>query len=496
MQRLQAGFTLGDRYVLRKQVGVGGMGEVWAANDTLLARTVALKIMHPWSDDEQLYAKRFREEAMHTAGLSHLNIATLFDYGEDAGLAYLVMELVRGVTLQQLLELEGAQPPARVRSVVGQAALALSVAHEAGIVHRDVKPANIMVTKDGTVKLTDFGIARSADSSGLTKHGEMLGTPHYVSPEQALGEVATPLSDLYALGIVAHELLSGRRPFDKGTPIATALAQVQEPPPPLPLGVPDDLRTVIESCLAKDPTERPGSARVVAEALGAADPENGWPDEVTAPKRAAALPDRPVVTDPTDSVSAVPVEAASPQRGIDLATAPMELPADWVDPDPTPAPARAASADEAGAPTGATDPIAGPTTVEIEQGAFPAAAEVRDRLDDEPDAAAAEAESIRWWMPGAVVADQPADVNADPWPEASTPVPGKPVDERSAAPVADPAPATAEATAETRALGPAVELHDPASSGQLSPRGSIPLGWVIVLIVVALALGALLARFL
>ena len=213
VQRLQAGFTLGGRYVLRACVGAGGMGEVWAANDTMLARTVALKIMHPRTDDELVFAARFREEAMHTAVLSHLNIATLFDYGEDDGLAYLVMELVRGVTLQQLLNDDGAQPPSRVRSVIGQAALALSVAHEAGIVHRDVKPANIMVTKDGTVKLTDFGIARSADSAGLTRHGELLGTPHYVSPEQALGESSRSWSTGW---FSSFPLICGWRPLSLG----------------------------------------------------------------------------------------------------------------------------------------------------------------------------------------------------------------------------------------------------------------------------------------
>ena len=129
------------------------------------------------------------------------------------------------------MQREGALEPERARAIMGQAALALGAAHEAGVVHRDVKPANILVMPDGTVKLTDFGIARAVDGSGHTQTGEVLGTPHYLSPEQALGEAATGASDLYALGIVAHEMLTGRRPFDKGTPVATALAQVNEPAP-------------------------------------------------------------------------------------------------------------------------------------------------------------------------------------------------------------------------------------------------------------------------
>lgn len=478
MQRLQAGFTLGDRYVLRRQVGVGGMGEVWAANDTVLARTVALKIMHPRTDDESAYAKRFREEAMHTAGLSHLNIATLFDYGEHDGLAYLVMELVRGVTLQQLLERDGAQSPSRVRSVIGQSALALSVAHEAGIVHRDVKPANIMVTKDGTVKLTDFGIARSADSSGLTRHGEMLGTPHYVSPEQAMGEVATPLSDLYALGIVAHELLSGRRPFDKGTPIATALAQVQEPPPPLPDGVPSDIREVIEACLAKDPAQRPQSALAVAEALGIPGIEAHWPgSHQVVPKRAAGAP-QTVTTDLAD---------VNPRRGIELpateamllpATEAMQVPADWADPAPTSPPE-----------------TEGPTTAEIDQGAFAGAAVVRDRLDDDADARADHAVmpeptmdddgSTRWWMPRAVVPDEPVGT-ADPWPEATTPTPAAPVPFDEVPPLPKPGPTA------TPSL-----VIDPGTGVTAARAGrAVPLGWVVVIVVVAVALALLVSRLL
>jgi serine/threonine-protein kinase len=239
----------------------------------VLQREVAVKVMRPDADHERLFALRFRDEAVHSAALLHTNIATVFDYGESDGLAFLVMELVSGEPLSAVLNRRGPLHPSEVRSIVGQAALALGVAHEARVVHRDVKPANIMVRDDGLVKLTDFGIARALDASGHTQHGEMLGTPNYISPEQALGHAATGASDLYALGVVAHEMLSGRRPFDKGTPIATALSHVNEPPPPLPDDVPEDLRTLVAECLQKDPEKRPANAAAVAVRLGLGDQE-------------------------------------------------------------------------------------------------------------------------------------------------------------------------------------------------------------------------------
>ncbi|MBK8734113.1 MAG: protein kinase [Actinomycetales bacterium] len=244
------------------------MGDVWRAQDTVLARVVAVKIMRPDTSAEPVFAQRFHEEALLTAGLSHHNIATLFDYGEHENLAYIVMELVDGHSLAVELRERGALDVARVRSIVGQMALGLNAAHEAGVVHRDVKPANVLLTSDGAVKLTDFGIARAAGSMGLTRTGEVLGTPHYLSPEQALGRPATAASDLYALGVVAHELLAGRRPFDKDTPIATALAHVTEPMPTLPATVPSDVVDIIGRCLSKDPAMRPASAREVASELG------------------------------------------------------------------------------------------------------------------------------------------------------------------------------------------------------------------------------------
>ena len=264
---------LNERYRLDERVASGGMADVWSARDEVLQRQVAVKVMRPDPDHEALFALRFRDEALNSAGLIHANIATLFDYGEDDGLAYLVMELVDGKPLSQLIREKGPMPAPQVRSIVGQCALALGIAHESKVVHRDVKPANILVREDGLVKLTDFGIARAGDAAGHTRAGDLLGTPSYISPEQALGRPATGASDLYALGVVAHEMLCGSKPFDKPTPIATAMSHIYEPPPALSDDVPEDLAGVIDDLLAKDPRDRPENARAVAIRLGLADHE-------------------------------------------------------------------------------------------------------------------------------------------------------------------------------------------------------------------------------
>src|SRR6478735_4686348 len=273
MHRLTPGLVLGERYRLEERIASGGMADVWAAQDEVLQRMVALKVMRPDPDHEELFALRFRDEALHSAGLIHTNIATVFDYGEDEGLAFLVMELVDGKPLSQLIREHGPLPVDQVRSVLGQCALALGVAHAARLVHRDVKPANILVRADGLVKLTDFGIARAADAAGQTGWGDLVGTPSYLSPEQALGRPATGASDLYALGLVGHEMLTGAKAFDRPTPISTAMSHVHEPPPPVPDDVPEVLSGVLEDLLAKDPADRPANARAVAIRLGLADHE-------------------------------------------------------------------------------------------------------------------------------------------------------------------------------------------------------------------------------
>jgi serine/threonine-protein kinase len=273
MNRLREGFVLAERFTLGRRIAAGGMAEVWEAQDQVLSRVVAIKVIRPEYHDDEVFSARFRDEAVHAASLLHTNIATVFDFGEHDGLTYLVMERVDGHPLSQHIREHGPLHPDRVRSIVAQAALALGVAHEARVVHRDVKPANILLREDDLVKLTDFGIARALDSAGHTRMGEMIGTPNYISPEQALGKPATGASDLYSLGVVAHEALSGKRPFDAPTPIAIALSHVHEPPPPLPDDVPEMLAGVVEDLLAKDPADRPPNARAVAVRLGLHDHE-------------------------------------------------------------------------------------------------------------------------------------------------------------------------------------------------------------------------------
>jgi eukaryotic-like serine/threonine-protein kinase len=269
------GELLNHRYRLDELIASGGMGQVWRATDELLGRLVAIKLVQeggpsgaPAAGGADDFRERFRHEARNSAGLSHPNIATVYDFGDDANRPYLVMELVEGQSLAQLLAERGPLPPQEVTAILGQAALALQAAHTAGVVHRDVKPANIMVTPGGMVKLTDFGIARAAAGSGLTRTGEVLGTPHYLAPEQAHGLPATAASDVYALGVVGHELLTGQRPFTGESIVATALAHVTQEAPDLPDSVPPPLRSAIMAALAKDPADRPESAAELAAMLG------------------------------------------------------------------------------------------------------------------------------------------------------------------------------------------------------------------------------------
>ncbi|MGN6781561.1 MAG: serine/threonine-protein kinase [Marmoricola sp.] len=260
-----------ERYRRISRIAIGGMGEVWRAEDTVLHREVALKLLKPEYAQDPDFRVRFETEARLTAALLHPGIAAVFDYGESAedGLArpFLVMELVDGQPLSELLRPGVPMPAERAADLMAQAAEALGVAHRAGLVHRDVKPANLMVTTEGTVKVTDFGIARAADAVPLTKTGQLLGTPHYLSPEQADGHVATPASDVYALGVVLYQCLTGTKPFHGETPVSTALAHLRQPVPTLPPSVPERLRAVGERALAKDPAERFPDGAAFAAAL-------------------------------------------------------------------------------------------------------------------------------------------------------------------------------------------------------------------------------------
>jgi hypothetical protein len=255
---------VGDRYQLTGLLATGGMGQVWRAQDLALDRPVAVKVLRPSYAADRAAVTRFRSEARLSAGLTHPNIATVHDYGEvqpERGwnadrVAFLVMELVDGEPLSAVLRREGRLAPGDTLQILRQTAAGLAAAHAAGVVHRDVKPANLILGSGGTVKITDFGIAWSRSSEPLTGTGEVIGTAQYLSPEQAQGALAGPASDVYALGMVAYECLAGRRPFDGESPLQVALMQTTKTPDPLPADVPDGVRQLVAGMLVKDPRER------------------------------------------------------------------------------------------------------------------------------------------------------------------------------------------------------------------------------------------------
>ncbi|MCH8563463.1 protein kinase [Nesterenkonia sp. YGD6] len=263
------GILMGERYQLTERIAIGGMGEVWKASDQVLGRTVAIKILKEEYTGDEAFLRRFRAEARHTALLNHPGIADIYDYGEQSGSGYLVMELVPGRPLSVLLETDKTLSWEKTLSILAQTGRALQVAHDQGLVHRDVKPGNLLITPTRRVKITDFGIARLADQVPLTATGQVMGTVQYLSPEQATGQHATGSSDIYALGIIGYEALVGHRPFTGESQIAIALKQVNEPPPALPDTVPEPVRALIMSMLEKDPSKRPLTATKLAEAADA-----------------------------------------------------------------------------------------------------------------------------------------------------------------------------------------------------------------------------------
>ncbi len=267
--RPTSGLTFGGRYQLSNRIAIGGMGEVWQATDLVIGRTVAIKILKDEYLGDPGFLERFRAEARHAALVNHEGIANVFDYGEEEGSAYLVMELVPGEALSTILERERVLATDRVLDIVAQTASALHAAHAAGLVHRDIKPGNLLITPDGRVKITDFGIARIADQVPLTATGQVMGTVQYLSPEQASGHPASPTTDIYSLGIVAYEALAGRRPFTGESQVAIAMAQINETPPDLPVTVAEPVRNLVYSSIAKNPADRPASAAHLARAAQA-----------------------------------------------------------------------------------------------------------------------------------------------------------------------------------------------------------------------------------
>ena len=272
-----AGAVLGGRYVLDEQIGSGGYGEVWRAANTVLSRPVAVKLLHPRYTQRSEALDRFRAEARHAGGLSHENIAQVFDYVEpaDGQPPYLVMELVDGPSLETVLA-GGPLNDSRTMDIVAQAAAGLHAAHAAGMIHRDIKPANLLLAPGGTVKITDFGIAHTIGSVPVTASGELVGTPGYLAPERAMGEQATPASDLYSLGMVAYECLAGAPPF-RGTALEVALAHRDRPLPPLPPTVAAGVCALVMRLAAKDPARRLDDAAEVAVWAACCAMASAWP---------------------------------------------------------------------------------------------------------------------------------------------------------------------------------------------------------------------------
>jgi serine/threonine-protein kinase len=278
---------LAGRYRLREQIATGGTGEVWRADDEVLGRAVAVKTLRPEYASHAETLTRFQAEARHAGRLAHPGVVQVYDYCQDrdTGRPFLVMELIEGPSLATVLA-RGPQQPSWVLDIIGQVAAALAAAHDVGLVHRDIKPGNLLLAPGGIVKITDFGIASAVGSAPLTQSGMLACTPDYLAPERAAGSPAGPASDMYSLGVVAWEALTGRRPFS-GTPLEVALAHTQRDLPPLPASVPSVLATLVAALTARDPRARPASAAVAAQAgqRGAA-----HPGPVAGARKAGAAP--------------------------------------------------------------------------------------------------------------------------------------------------------------------------------------------------------------
>ena len=256
------------RFRLERELGRGGMASVYLGRDTELDRPVALKVLSEALAADDAFRQRFEREARLAARLSHPNLVGVYDVGEDEGRPFIVLEYVKGENLAELLSRRGRLPPDEARGLALHAARAHAHVHEAGLVHRDVKPQNLILRGDGTLKLADFGIARAAEATALTQAGTILGTAAYLAPEQALGEEVTAAADVYSLGAVLYELVTGQPPFEIET--LAELAEKQRrmeiaPPGDLAPRVPPDLENVVMRCLARDPAYRPTAEEVVAE---------------------------------------------------------------------------------------------------------------------------------------------------------------------------------------------------------------------------------------
>jgi eukaryotic-like serine/threonine-protein kinase len=289
--------VLSGRYELGSRLGKGGMATVFRGTDRLLGRTVAVKVLAPQFADDRKFVERFRREAQAAAGLNHPNVVSVFDTGSVDGVHYIVMEFVEGTTLADIIREEGALPPRRAAEIAMAVCRALSSAHEKGMVHRDVKPGNVLITPDGGVKVADFGIARVAAGEPLTVTGSVMGTASYLSPEQAKGEKVDARSDIYSLGCVLYEMLTGRAPFEADSPVSIAFKHVEEQPTApstVNHAVPRELGAVVMKALAKDPADRQHSAEDMASDLRQAAVTDGEATEaIPSDDRTAVLPISP-----------------------------------------------------------------------------------------------------------------------------------------------------------------------------------------------------------
>jgi len=262
MPDITPGTFIASRYTVGDRLGSGGMADVYLAHDAELGRNVAIKVLHRRFADDPGFVDRFRLEAQSAAGLQHPNVVSVYDRGDWDGTSWIAMEYLQGVTLKEVIRRDGPLDPARATRLALQVSQAVAFAHRAGVVHRDIKPQNVMVSADDRATVTDFGIAR-AGGAGVTEAGSILGTAHYISPEQAQGQDAGPQTDVYSIGIVLYEMLTGRVPFDAETPVAIAMQQVTTeatPPSATIPGIPADLEALTMQCLAKDPLLRPSSS--------------------------------------------------------------------------------------------------------------------------------------------------------------------------------------------------------------------------------------------
>jgi serine/threonine-protein kinase len=256
---MSAGDVIAGRYELVELIGRGGMSSVWKAHDRLLDRIVAIKVLHEHFTNDEEYVERFRREARSVAQLSHPNIVTVIDRGEEEGRQYIVFEYVEGENLKQVIEREGPLPVRDALLLALQMARALGFAHDRGLIHRDVKPQNVLLNEDRQAKMTDFGIARSVDVEGVTITGTVLGTSEYIAPEQARGQRVDALTDVYSLGVVLYELLTGAVPFEGENFVAIALRHVNEPAPSVLEGRPEcppRVGMAVERAMSKRPEER------------------------------------------------------------------------------------------------------------------------------------------------------------------------------------------------------------------------------------------------